>query len=294
MQWKLTSYLKERYVLWVQTTLYCAKDKKDNYIWGLRPPIIYLIKLNQMKKQVLKDRMYRLKSEKTPICTIINSTNSPNNPLLYFDEEKGINRAMRYAKNQKSIFEDEQDKNVVIEPIIFEDGFLSTKRSDTLLQQFLSLHPQNGVIFEEVDLERDAEDDLQNLTLEIDALRAASDLPLAKLEMIGRVLMGARVDKIKTNELKRDVLLYAREDPEGFLEMLDDSDLELEELVIKAFDQNIIAFRKQKREIYYNLKENKKRIITVPFGEDHIHSLISYFKTDDGLEVLELLEKKVK
>ena len=75
---------------------------------------------------------------------------------------------------------------------------------------------------------------------------AASDLPLAKLEMIGRVLMGARVDKIKTNELKRDVLLYAREDPEGFLEMLDDSDLELEELVIKAFDQNIIAFRKQK------------------------------------------------
>tara|TARA_R100000482_G_scaffold111215_3_gene53559 strand:- start:14839 stop:15675 length:837 start_codon:yes stop_codon:yes gene_type:complete len=278
----------------VQTTLYCAKDKKDNYIRGLRPPIIYLIKLNQMKKQVLKDRMYRLKSEKTPICTIINSTNSPSNPLLYFDEEKGINRAMRYAKNQKSIFEDEQDKNVVIEPIIFEDGFLSTKRSDTLLQQFLSLHPQNGVIFEEVDLERDAEDDLQNLTLEIDALKAASDLPLAKLEMIGRVLMGARVDKIKTNELKRDVLLYAREDPEGFLEMLDDSDLELEELVIKAFDQNIIAFRKQKREIYYNLKENKKRIITVPFGEDHIHSLISYFKTDDGLEVLELLEKKVK
>ena len=247
-----------------------------------------------MKKQVLKDRMYRLKSEKTPICTIINSTNSTSNPLLYFDEEKGINRAMRYAKNQKSIFEDEQDKNVVIEPIIFEDGFLSTKRSETLLQQFLSLHPQNGVIFEEVDLERDAEDDLQNLTLEIDALRAASDLPLAKLEMIGRVLMGARVDKIKTNELKRDVLLYAREDPEGFLEMLDDSDLELEELVIKAFDQNIIAFRKQKREIYYNLKENKKRIITVPFGEDHIHSLISYFKTDDGLEVLELLEKKVK
>ena len=48
---------------------------------------------------------------------------------------------MRYAKNQKSIFEDEQDKNVLIEPIIFEDGFLSTKRSDTLLQQFLSLTP---------------------------------------------------------------------------------------------------------------------------------------------------------
>lgn len=294
MRWKSTSYLKERYVLWVQTTLYCSKDKKDNYIWGLRPPIIYIIKLNQMKKQVLKDRMYRLKSEKTPLSTMINSTHSTSNPLLYFDEEKGINRAMRYAKNQKSIFEDEQDKNVLIEPIIFEDGFLNTKRTDTLLQQFLALHPLNGTLYEEVDLERDAQEELDLLTLEIDALRLASELPIAKMEMIGRVLMGNRVDGIKTNELKRDILIYAKEDPEGFLEMLDDSDLELEELVIKAFEQNLITYRKQKREIYYNLKDNKKRIITVPFGEDHKRSLISYFKTDDGLEVLELLEKKVK
>ncbi len=247
-----------------------------------------------MKKQVLKDRMYRLKSEKTPLSTMINSTHSTSNPLLYFDEEKGINRAMRYAKNQKSIFEDEQDKNVLIEPIIFEDGFLNTKRTDTLLQQFLALHPLNGTLYEEVDLERDAQEELDLLTLEIDALRLASELPIAKMEMIGRVLMGNRVDGIKTNELKRDILIYAKEDPEGFLEMLDDSDLELEELVIKAFEQNIITFRKQKREIYYNLKDNKKRIITVPFGEDHKRSLISYFKTDDGLEVLELLEKKVK
>ena len=222
-----------------------------------------------MKKQVLKDRMYRLKSDKTPISTMINSTHSASNPLLYFDEEKGINRAMRYAKNQKSIFEDEQDKNVLIEPIIFEDGFLNTKRSDTLLQQFLSLHPLNGTLYEEVDLERDAQKELDFLTLEIEALKEASDLPIEKMEMIGRVLMGNRVDGIKTNELKRDILVYAKQDPEGFLEMLDDSDLELEELVIKSFEQNLITYRKQKREIYYNLKENKKRIITVPFGEDH-------------------------
>ena len=196
MRWKSTSYLKELYVLWVQTTLYCSKDKKDNYIWGLRPHIIYIIKSNQMKKQVLKDRMYRLKSDKTPISTMINSTHSTSNPLLYFDEEKGINRAMRYAKNQKSIFEDEQDKNVLIEPIIFEDGFLNTKRTDTLLQQFLALHPLNGTLYEEVDLERDAQEELDFLTLEIEALKEASDLPIEKMEMIGRVLMGNRVDGI--------------------------------------------------------------------------------------------------
>ena len=50
-------------------------------------------------------------------------------PLLWFDEEKGENRALRYARNQKSPFEDEQDGNAIVEPVIFEDGFLRVPRS---------------------------------------------------------------------------------------------------------------------------------------------------------------------
>lgn len=247
-----------------------------------------------MKKLPLKERMYRLKSEETPICTMINSTHSTHNPLLYFDEDKGINRALRYAKNQKSIFEDEQDGTALIEPVIFEDGFLKTKRHDNTLQQFLSLHPGNGTLFEEIDLEKDAQDDLDNLTIEIDALQSAAQLDLAQLEMIGRVLMGARINKLKSNELKRDILLYAKSDPEGFLEMLDDEDLQLEGIVIKAFEQNLLKYRKEKREVYWSLPQNKKRLLTVPFGDDRNHVIMAFFKTDEGMEALHALEKKVK
>jgi hypothetical protein len=161
-----------------------------------------------MKKQVLKARMYKLKSEKTPICTMINSTHTTSNPLIYFDEEKGVNRTMRYARNQKSIFEDEQDGTALVEPIIFEDGFLSTKKTDVTLQQFLELHPGNGTVFVEVDNEKDAEKDLEYLNLEVKALTLAAELDLDKMLMIGRVLMGERVNKLKSAELRRDILLY--------------------------------------------------------------------------------------
>jgi len=247
-----------------------------------------------MKNTVLKPKMYKLKSEKTPICTMINSTHTPSNPLLYFDEEKGINRTMRYARNQKSIFEDEQDGTALVEPIIFEDGFLSTKKTDVTLQQFLELHPGNGNIFIEIDNEKDAEADLELLNVEIEALTLAATLDLDKMLMIGRILMGERVNKLKTTELKRDVLLYAREDPAGFLEMLDNEELALEELVMKAMSQHIITHDKKTSEIKWCLPKNKKRIITIPFGGKPIKTLISFFKTDEGMDVLETLEKKVK
>lgn len=247
-----------------------------------------------MKKQVLKARVYKLKSEKTPICTMINSTHTTSNPLIYFDEEKGINRTMRYARNQKSIFEDEQDGTALVEPIIFEDGFLSTQKTDVTLQQFLELHPGNGTVFVEVDNEKDAEKDLEYLNLEVQALTLAADLDLEKMLMIGRVLIGERVNKLKSAELRRDILLYAREDPDGFLEMLDNEELALEELVLKAISQNIISHDKKTNSVKWSLPKNKKRIITVPFGDSHVKSLIAFFKTDEGMEVLEALEKKVK
>ena len=73
-------------------------------------------------------------------------------PLLYFDEETGINRPLRYARNQNSPFQDEQDDNAILEPIVFEDGFLFVPKTNQILQKFLALHPANGSIFVEISL----------------------------------------------------------------------------------------------------------------------------------------------
>ena len=150
--------------------------------------------MKQKQKPVAKS--YRLRSDSAPLSLMLSSHHNHRSPLLYFDEEKGINRPLRYARNQKSPFEDEQDGNAIMEPIIFEDGFLHVERNNQVLQEFLSLHPANGQIFEEINQARDAAEELEVEELILEAQLLARDMPTSKLEMVCRVLMGARADKM--------------------------------------------------------------------------------------------------
>ena len=47
-------------------------------------------------------------------------------------------------ETKRAPFEEEQDGNAIMEPIVFEDGFLNVDRTNQVLQQFLALHPGNG------------------------------------------------------------------------------------------------------------------------------------------------------
>ena len=98
---------------------------------------------------------------------MLSSKNTKRKPLLYFDEETGVNKPLRYARNQKSPFEDDQDGNAILEPIVFEDGFLYVRKENQILQKFLALHPENGSTFVEVDNEKDATKEVETLTLEV-------------------------------------------------------------------------------------------------------------------------------
>ena len=74
------------------------------------------------QEKISKDKTYVLNGSKTPVSFFVQSRSNKRRQLLHFDEEKGINRALRYSKNQRSIFEDEQDGTAILEPIVMEDG----------------------------------------------------------------------------------------------------------------------------------------------------------------------------
>lgn len=241
------------------------------------------------KEAPLVDKLYKLRRDVAPLSYILPSRNSHRHPLMYFDEEKGYNRALRYSPNQKTPFEDEQDKNVILEPIIFEDGFLKVTKTNPVLQWFLEIHPDNGKKFEVVDNEKDAETELEVMNYEVDALIAAKQLGLNELERIGRVILGRDVTKMSTAELKRDVLVYARRNPKEFLNTLNDPMTDLTSTVALLFDKSLLSWRSGK-DVHFNLPNNKKRMLTVPYGEDRNYIVASYLQSDEGLETLKLLE----
>jgi hypothetical protein len=245
-----------------------------------------------MKKTQFVDKVYKLKKEAAPLSFMLPTRNSRRFPLMWFDEEKGENRALRYARNQRSPFEDEQDGNAIVEPVIFEDGFLRVPRSNQVLQQFLHYHPFNGKKFIEVNNEKDAEAQVESLNLEVEALIEAKQLTIEQSETLYRVLFGKDPSMLSSSELKRDLLIYAKRQPGSFLNAVSDPTLKLKSTVQSFFDNKLLTYRNNKRDIYFNLDSNKKKLTTIPYGEEPIDILCGFFQSDEGVEVLKFLEKK--
>ena len=52
-----------------------------------------------------KDRVYILAGNHSPVTYTIQTKHTPRKPLLWFDEGLKINRELRLATNQKSLFQ---------------------------------------------------------------------------------------------------------------------------------------------------------------------------------------------
>ena len=123
------------------------------------------------KKWVVKDRVYRLR-DLSPLVYILK-----NSDIMYFDEEAGYEREVRATLNQRTVFVDEFKGDARPEHIIFRDGILAVPKNKTILQQVLSLyHPFKDNMYEEVDEEVIATDDLADIELELTAMNAAKNL----------------------------------------------------------------------------------------------------------------------
>lgn len=240
-------------------------------------------------KEKFVDKTYKLTRSAAPLSFILPTRHTKRFPLLYFDEETGINRELRYARNQKSIFVDEQDGNVLLEPVIFEDGFLMVRKNNQMLQKFLDHHPLNGLKFIEVDKEKDAAEELEIMNLEAEALIEAKTLDINKAESLVKVIYGKDTSKMTSAEVKRDLLVYARQEPVEFLDLLEDNMVDIQGLVQTFFDLGFLL-EKKKGAIHFNTTNNKKRMVVVPNGEDKLFIVASYLQSDEGIEALKMLE----
>ena len=235
--------------------------------------------------------MFILTRDNAPLSYTLPSRNTKRFSLLHFDGT--TNRSLRYSRNQKSVFEDEQDDKAILEPIIFEDGVLVVPANNPLLGKFLDLHPLNGEVFRELNEEKEANDDIETLNIELDAQIAAREMKLETMESVGRLLYGPSVDNMTTPELKRDILLYARRYPVQFLEMVNDPDLEDSAMASKALSAGLFAMRNNNREIWFNMTGNKRKLMNIQPGDDPVSVLTNFFESEEGKPIAEMVQSKL-
>ena len=235
----------------------------------------------------IKDRVYYLRGKKKPISHSVRSAN-----LFWFDEEKGYEREIKYCQNQRTVFVDEMKGDQRLEHIIFRSGSLFVPKEKVILQKFLSMyHPHNGKIFYEHKPVEIAENQIEILEMEADAILMARQMDIDLAEAILRVEKGSQVSNMSSKELKRDLLLFARNNPSLFLELASDENVVLRNFGIRAVEEEILRLSNDQR--YFMWASTNRKIMTVPFDEHPYTALAHWFKTDEGMEIYANIEKRL-
>ena len=242
-------------------------------------------------KWEIKERIYILKGGATPVNFILRSKHHRNKPLQYFDGV--MSRSLRYATNQTSLFEDEQYGDVTLDAIIFRDGKLIVPRENTMLQQLLSIyHPDLGKVYEEFDPNKKAEIEIASEEEKLDAQNLVRDMDIEDLEAIARVALDGNISDMTSKEIKRDMLVHARRNPKEIMDLANDENIKLRNLAVRAVESGIIFIKDDQRTVCWNNKD-KEKIVTIPYGENVYSALGAYFKTDEGLDVMQGIANKI-
>jgi len=237
-------------------------------------------------KWEIKERVYHLKG-KTPLSKLIKGSG-----IYYFDEEKGYERELKYTSNQRTCFVDEMVGDQRLEHIVFRNGTLTVPKNKVTLQKMLSLyHPLKDIVYEEHKPAVIAENQVDIIELEIEALNAAINLDIDMAEAVMRVEVGSKVSKMSSKELKRDLLLYAKQNPSLFLELVNDDNVALRNFGIKATEMGIIRLSADQRTFSWG--SNDRKLCVVPYDEHPYSALAAWFKTDEGMEIYSNIEKRL-
>jgi hypothetical protein len=235
----------------------------------------------------VKDRIYRLKGNKKPLSRSIKSAN-----IHWFDEEKGYERELKYCQNQRTVFVDEMKGEQRLEHVVFRNGMLIIPKEKTVLQKLLSLyHPDRDKMFYEEKPVANAIGEIAWLEMEIEALNAAQNIDIDMAEAIMRVEVGSKVSGMSSKELRRDLLLYAKRNPELFLELVNDENVVLRNFGIRATEMGLLKLSSDQRTFSWG--SNDRKLMNVPFDEHPYSALAAWFKTDEGMEIYSNIEKRL-
>ena len=251
-----------------------------------------------------KDRVYKLVGEaegvnlRFQLLCCDNPAAGQRKRLLYFDTEKGVNRSLRYVINQDSVFKDEQVGESIQEPVFFESKLLLVDKNNRALQKLLSLyHPWNAdiegnrSIFKEIKPDEDATNEVEQIKLEHDAVSVAMELDTNTSETILTHFYGEPAATMSPNEINREILRNAKINPQHLLDTVGNPLLKELWAAYKSVEYGVCGIEGGRE---FVIKNPKRRVLhKISVGENPYESIAEFFTTDEGIEALGLITKRI-
>ena len=229
------------------------------------------------------------------ITTFISNKHTASKPCQWLDEDAGESLSLRYATNQMSIFEKDQKEPIILAEIMAEDGILRVSKRTPKLIKFLEHHPDNiingGMLFQEIDKEAEARERDAIMDIELDARIYAREMSEEDARKIARVEIPSRVDKMYKEEIHSWIKVFAMNNPELFLSMIESPVVARKSVVAEALAQNVITYKNNKSEVAWSHGTKNTTICRLPSGQDPEESLTRFLLSDKGKSVFQDIEE---
>ena len=212
-------------------------------------------------------------------------------PVSVYDEETDSIRAIRYIPKEDSIYMEDQTSKPMKKPIIFENGRLWVARNKPNLKKFMDLHPLNqangGSTFKKVDLSKSAAVDLKQEYEVIDALALIRQKPLTEVLTVATAY--AMDTDRPVDEIKHDLIQYAKKNPKAFVEAFDNPVIETKAIIKKAMTSGIIKHDAG----HMKWVDNNGHILAIPVGQDPMEVFGRWCMTETGSVVLNEIKRQL-
>jgi len=221
---------------------------------------------------------------------------------------------LRYISYEQDIWADKQNTEfdllkhkhgnaVRLTKPSFIGGFLQVDEDDTLLLEFLRAHPYNvnnaqandhkGKKFLEINNEQIAKDNLEHARNEFTLMKAIFEMPFEELKTTALItgVLNARDMHSKTgDELRNDLLVLSRRDPEGFYAAIDDDLADYKKLIFEALALKVLI-QDGRNSIEYT---NGNRFVSVGLGDDVIEAGAEKLADRNNIDVLNMLKRRIR
>lgn len=209
----------------------------------------------------------------------------------YYDEAKNEVRKARYCASEKSIFADEQGDNPIKSPVVFTKSKLWVGREQPNLKKFLDMHPKNesngGALFRRVDFAKKAEVSIDQELLVADAVILIRTKPIDELLTVATAY-GLDTDR-DFAEIKHDLMVRAKKNPEGFMKSFDDPAVRMRAKVNKAVDYKVLNVLEDSVRWF----DTNSLIVSVPAGMDGVDVMVRHLLTDKGSIIAEEIDRQL-
>lgn len=245
----------------------------------------------ELRNWEMKDREYELCDGTKPISLSIAKQHTAQIPLQYTNKETQTVHILRYATNQPSFFVEKQSKepgSVLLADIILNYGRLKVPASNVVLQQFLAIHPHNGIVFKEYDPLAKSREIIAKKKLKLQANNLVFTVGETMNRAIASLEFAHYVDSWSPEILEEEILAFSDKDPKKYIAYTEDPTVKMKGVIKASLALGELIYSN-----YRFLNSKREVIIEVAKNQNEMDEMVKHFESGIGRTLYEYLVAKV-